>query len=88
MPMYEYRCDHCQHYFLEKHTIPDMYEPLSQPCPECGHLQVQKILTGAPSLGDSIRMGLRKPDEGFKEVLQKIHEKTPGSNLKQASSYL
>ena len=33
------------------------------------------------TLGDPIRLGVRKPDNGFKEVIQKIHAKTPGSRL-------
>ena len=33
------------------------------------------------NIGDPVRLGLRKIDGGFKEVLQKIHEKTPGSKM-------
>ncbi len=32
----------------------------------------------APSIGDPVRLGVRKIDGGFKEVLQKVSEKTPG----------
>lgn len=88
MPIYEYQCKACEHYFTEKHSMDDMYLPQGKPCPSCDRLQVQKILTGAPGIGDTVRMGLRKPDDGFKEVLQKIHEKTPGSRLKDSSSYI
>lgn len=42
---------------------------------------LQQFLTKPPGLGDSVRMGFTKPDNGFKEVLSKIHEKTPGSTL-------
>lgn len=42
---------------------------------------MQQYLTKAPGLGDSVRLGLHKPDNGFKEVLSKIHERTPGSQL-------
>jgi len=31
-----------------------------------------------PPLGDPVRLGIRKIDNGFKEVLQKISERTPG----------
>jgi hypothetical protein len=34
--------------------------------------QVQQQLTSAPSLGDSIRLGLRKPDNGFRDRLKEI----------------
>jgi len=40
----------------------------------------------SPSLIDSVRLGIRKPDSGFKEVLQKIHEKTPGSALNRTTN--
>jgi len=33
------------------------------------------------SVGDPVRLGITKVDKGFKEVLQKIHQKTPGSRL-------
>jgi len=34
--------------------------------------QVQQQLTSAPALGDSIRLGLRKPDNGFRDRLREI----------------
>ena len=41
-----------------------------------------------PAMADPVRVGVRKPDSGFKEVLQKIHEKTPGSTLNRSSSQI
>lgn len=38
-----------------------------------------------PAMGDSVRLGVRRPDQGFKEVLQKIHEKTAGSQLNRTT---
>lgn len=46
------------------------------------------IITQAPSLGDSIRLGIKRPDNAWKEVLQKIDSRTPGSTLKDNSRYL
>jgi hypothetical protein len=42
----------------------------------------------APAMGDPVRLGVTKTDTGFKEVLSKIHEKTPGSQLNKISSQL
>jgi hypothetical protein len=43
----------------------------------------QQIHTGgSAAIGDPVRLGIRKHDNGFREVLQKIHEKAPGSRLK------
>jgi len=50
------------------------------------HLE-QVILTG-PAFGDLVRMGMKGPDDGFKEVLSKINERTGGvqNNLKDKLS--
>jgi hypothetical protein len=41
------------------------------------------------AFGDPTKMtSSRKFDTGFKEVLQRIHEKTPGSQLNKSSSQL
>lgn len=47
---------------------------------------LEQTMTQAPAFaGDHITI---KKDTGFKEVLQKIHEKTPGSQLKNNSSQI
>ena len=47
---------------------------------------IEQALLSAPAFtGDHIVI---KRDTGFKEVLQKIHEKTPGSNLNNFSSQI
>lgn len=42
----------------------------------------------SPMICDPVRVGARKMDTGFKEVLQKVHEQTPGSRLNKSSSQL
>ena len=43
----------------------------------------------AVAFGDPTKLTTtRKFDSGFKEVLQRIHEKTPGSQLEKSSSQL
>ena len=43
----------------------------------------------AVAFGDPTKLSnTRKFDTGFKEVLQRIHEKTPGSQLNKSSSQL
>ena len=49
---------------------------------------LESIMTQAPAMGDPVRLGVTKKDTGFKEVLQKIHEKTPGSQLNRNSSQI
>ena len=45
---------------------------------------IQSVAFGDPTKLSSTR----KFDTGFKEVLQRIHEKTPGSQLQKSSSQL
>lgn len=42
---------------------------------------ITQTYTTPPMLGDPVRLGVRKIDNGFREVLQKIHSRTPGSKL-------
>lgn len=45
-------------------------------------------MLGMNALIDPVRLGVRRADNGFKEVLQRIHEKTPGSQLNKTSKYI
>lgn len=49
---------------------------------------IESQLNGAPMVCDPVRVGARKFDSGFKEVLQKIHSRAPGSTLNRGSSQL
>ncbi|MFZ9611162.1 MAG: hypothetical protein ACO294_10725 [Methylococcales bacterium] len=40
-----------------------------------------EVVMGAPAMGDSVRLGVRKPDDGFREVMSKIHAANYKSNL-------
>ena len=46
---------------------------------------LEPYFDSVPSLVDPVRIGVRKTDNGFKEVLQKIHSKTPGSRLNKTA---
>jgi len=43
-------------------------------------------IIGAPAMGDSVRLGIRKNDDGFREVLSKISSANYRSNLKDKLS--
>ena len=50
---------------------------------------MESVILTAPPLGDPTKLtSTRKMDTGFKEVLQKIHDRTPGSQLNKTSSQL
>lgn len=48
---------------------------------------IETMLSGAPVMMDPVRAGVKKVDSGFKEVLRKIHERTPGSQLNRTTSF-
>ncbi len=82
MPTYSFRNKDTGEIFDKVMRIADRDEFLTQnPNLEC-------VITGAPAFtGDHIT-AVKKYDSGFKEVLQKIHERTPGSQLNKTSSQL
>lgn len=45
-----------------------------------------ETLIGTPSIGDPVRLGIRRNDDGFKEVLSKIGSANYKSNLKDKLS--
>lgn len=86
MPTYDYKCKDCETEFTKICKIAEMNEP--KECPSCSSTNSEKFISEAPSIGDPIRLGVRKPDGGWKEVLQKIDQKTAGSKLKDNSKFL
>lgn len=40
-----------------------------------------EVVLGAPALGDPVKLGLKKPDAGFRDVLKNIKSKHRGSNI-------
>jgi len=46
MPIYEYRCDACEHEF---ELLQKINERAKRKCPQCGKLKLKKLL-GAPGL--------------------------------------
>lgn len=85
MPLYDYACSKCDYEFRDLLRVDDRKIPETKKCPSCNKKGV-KIQVGAPAIGDSVRLGITKPSSQFKEVLQKIHENTPGSKLKEKLS--
>lgn len=39
---------------------------------------LERALVDAPNFGDPVRLGLRKNDDGWRETLARVSEKTPG----------
>lgn len=82
MPNYDYRCGACDHRFEEFRSIKDRKKPCKAPCPSCGEKAVEQFIASAPVLIDPVRLGVRRPDSGFKEVISKIKAAHPRSKMK------
>lgn len=85
MPTYDYRCKECGNTFEVVCKIAEM--DLPRTCNSCESDNTERFIGGAPLFGDPFRLGVKKLPDGFKEVLKKI-DKTPGSRLKETSSFL
>lgn len=48
---------------------------------------LESLVSGAPMICDPVRVGVTRKDTGFKEVLQKIHSRSPASRLKQNNAW-
>jgi len=82
MPTYSFRDKNTGEVFDKAMRMAEREEYLNQ------NPHLESIITGAPAFtGDHIS-AVKKYDTGFKEVLQRIHEKTPGSQLNKSSSQL
>jgi len=82
MPTYSFRNKETGEIFDQIMRIAEREEFLVQ------NPHLETVITGAPAFtGDHIT-AVKKYDTGFKEVLQRIHEKTPGSQLDKSSSQL
>jgi putative FmdB family regulatory protein len=85
MPVYDYKCTNCDHTFTRISNIACRNDPENESCEKCEQTTIQRQV-GAPALGDSVRLGLRTHDDGFREVLSKIAEKVPKSNMRNKLS--
>jgi hypothetical protein len=81
MPLYDFRNKDTGEVFEKFMSIAAKEEYLKD------NPNIESML-GMNALIDPVRLGVRKADNGFKEVLQRIHEKTPGSTLNKTSKYI
>jgi hypothetical protein len=82
MPTYVFRNKETGEQFEKIMKISEL-DPFRQENPQLETV-IQSVAFGDPTKLSSTR----KFDTGFKEVLQRVHEKTPGSQLHKSSSQL
>jgi len=73
MPWYDYSCESCDHEFTEILSIEDRKIPVENGCPECGENSIRQLI-GNVMIGDSVLLGVNKPDATYNEVVAKINE--------------
>jgi hypothetical protein len=69
MPTYCFRNKSTNKYHEEFMSISALELYLSN------NLDLEVSITGAPSIGDPVRLGIRKPDSSFRDVLKEIKGK-------------
>jgi putative FmdB family regulatory protein len=83
MPNYDYRCKLCDHTFEDFLRMADRKKPCKKPCPKCGKTKcIEQYIGSAPAACDPVRIGVRKPDSGFKEVISKIKRAHPRNTMR------
>jgi putative FmdB family regulatory protein len=81
MPIYEYSCSQCDERFEKLLKFSQMTEPLAEACPTCNTEGSITQMASTFSLGDPVRLGVKRPDAGFTEVLSKIKQAHPKHNM-------
>lgn len=81
MPFYDYLCHSCGNRFEEMLPMAKRKVPCKKACPACGDRAVHQAFPTAPAACDPVRVGRRKPDNGFREVISKIKKKHPKNNI-------
>lgn len=89
MPLYDYTCQRCDHTFELNRKISERDETNDLVCPECSVTGEIARGVAAPMFAYGIvtKGGYGSNLGGFKDVLEKIHRRTVGSNLDKTSSY-
>jgi hypothetical protein len=69
MPTYRFLNNDTSEEYVEFMSISEREEYLKN------NPNVVQLLNGAPSVGDSVRLGLRKPAESFRDILREVKKK-------------
>ena len=73
MPIYEYKCEKCEHIFDEILSVSNRDKPMSEPCPECGEESVKKLVS-VTTMGVDMKL---KPPGWFQDKLSNMKDYTP-----------
>tara|TARA_R110000824_G_scaffold49838_10_gene139682 strand:+ start:13826 stop:14170 length:345 start_codon:yes stop_codon:yes gene_type:complete len=85
MPMYDYECRACEVIFEELVKIANRLAPTEAPCPQCGEKEVRQVHLTV-NIGDSVRLGVKKPGAEFNDVMDKIKYNHPLGQFQRENS--
>lgn len=75
MPFYTFRDETTQQIIEKSMRISELDEfKLQNP-------NLTKLIVGAPSIGDPVRLGRKKPDAGFRDVLKNVQHHHKKDNI-------
>lgn len=78
--IYDYQCNVCQAITNDVfRKMVDRDEP--NKCSECGSTDSKLVITKSPSLTDSWSLGRKKPDQDFNYMMNRIKNRSKGSNM-------
>jgi putative FmdB family regulatory protein len=85
MPLYDFECESCNHFYEEFYTIAEMDKPLNEPCPFCKVKGKIIRIVGSARVVDPIMLestkGRLRPTKEFTEVMTRIKKNHPASNF-------
>ena len=85
MPLYNFECQECEHWFEEFQTIKEMDSPLKKPCPSCKKTGRVIRIIGSARIIDNARLestkGRLRPTKEFTEVMTRIKRKHTDSKF-------
>lgn len=82
MPFYNFKCNKCEHAWDDLLLLKNRDKPCKSPCPKCNEKKCVVREIGAPIMSEPHKMGLKRPDQGFREVMAKIKQHHPKTSIR------
>lgn len=79
MPLYQYRCEECNHEFEMFRRMSEYKLACEEPCPECSAMSVVQVINTHFELMAPDQVGRVKPTASWREHLRNIKKRNPGS---------
>lgn len=82
---YDFECTKCKHVFEVTCRLDEREQ--THPCPECKSKKTEQ-LASVFAIGDSVRLGITQPSDGWKDRLKHIHKSNKRSSIGKTSRYI